>query len=157
GLGAAFFVFRHVGAPAPSSTAPAGPRGTIAFVRLHPGSLFGDLFTIDAAGGSGPRRVTSSGVGSVQTALSPDGTRIVFAGGSDIAASWNIYVLDVRTGTVEQLTHSDGRAVPRSPDYAVNEEPSWTPDGHIRFFRNTATKGVPGPAQGLWEMNADGS
>ncbi len=158
GVGGAIAALRHVGGSGDVGTSEQGTNGEIAFVRLEPGAIVGDLFTMNE-NGAGLRRLTRTGNVSVQVALSPDGTRIAFAGTSGAPEDpWNIYVVDADGGDLRQLTHATGHAIPpRSPGFAINEWPSWTPDGRVRYFHDTASRGVPGPGQGLWEMNADGS
>ncbi len=63
-------------------------------------------------------RLTYGAWDDVSPALSPDGTRLVFA--SNRNGYWNFYILDLRTGETQTLTNS--------PEYKGN--PSWSqPDG----------------------------
>jgi len=75
--------------------------------------------------------------------VSPDGASILFASGTERDLdSWEIYVLNVESGNVTQLTDNS------EPDWY----PSWHPDGSkILFLRS----GIGGAA--LMEMRADGT
>lgn len=65
------------------------------------------------ADGSGLQRLTAEPGEEINPAWSPDGTKIAFSGHSDDA--WDIYVVDVESGAVSQLTD----------DPAADVEPSW--------------------------------
>jgi Tol biopolymer transport system component len=161
GVGGMIAALRDVGGSGEVGTPNQRVNGQIVFVRLKPGVFTGDLFSMNQ-NGTGLRRITRTGNVSVQLALSPDGTRVAFAGtsGDPLRDAWNIYVVGADGSNLRQLTHAAGHGdiiPPRSPRWAINEWPSWTPDGRIRYFHDTAHRGVPGPGQGLWEMNVDGS
>ncbi len=54
---------------------------------------------------------------------SPDGKKILMLIGKSMS-ELNIYLLDIETGTLEQLTDREG----------INTDPSWTPDGQEILF-----------------------
>jgi TolB protein len=62
-------------------------------------------------------RLTSGSWQDITPALSPEKNRLAFA--SNRGGFWNLYLLDLRSGEVSQVTNS--------PDYEAS--PSWSPDG----------------------------
>jgi TolB protein len=79
----------------------------------------------------------------VNPAWSPDGTKIVFSWTRGFApGNFNIFVMDVVSRQLTQLTNSEGR----------NENPSWAPDGAHLIYANKR-----GPNSQLWTMLADGT
>jgi tol-pal system beta propeller repeat protein TolB len=70
----------------------------------------------------------------------PDGTRLAFAGKD--GDNWDLYVIELATGQVDQLTSTG----------ASESAPSWSPDGSALVF----TDGVDGRSQ-VFRMNADGT
>jgi len=117
------------------------------------GSVSGDLYRV-MPDGTGLRRLTTSQDMTVLFQVSPDGSKIVFSTGSQFD-SWNVGVMNVDGSRRHMLTEAGPLG---SPTYAVNEFPSWLPDGSaIRYYRNTADMHVPGPGQGLWIVKPDGS
>ena len=67
-------------------------------------------------------RITTSEWNDITPALSPDRTQLAFA--SDRKGSWDLYVMDLKTGNVTQITDS--------PEY--DSAPSWSPDGQWLVF-----------------------
>jgi CubicO group peptidase (beta-lactamase class C family) len=119
------------GAPAWS---PDGMR--IAFVRQA------RVFLLDLRDGSVSRLIGMPD-SSFYPAWSPDGSQIAFVAKGEL--TWEIFALDVRAGTVRQLTRA---ADPGSP----SQGPSWSPDGRrIAFDRKH------GEEFDIHVMNADGT
>lgn len=121
--------------------------GLIAFTRA-------DGLYVMRADGSGARRVMPA-LYAGGTAWSPDGTKLVFAGGE------GIWVMDangrhqVRVATGGSpywlgLIPSRGLFYPRATNFG---SPTWSPDGRRIAF--TAFQGVEN--RDIWVMNADGS
>jgi TolB protein len=77
-------------------------------------------------------RIAFSSVGGgsfgAQLSWSPDGTRLAFARGGYL----NIYVLEIASGELRQLTHRVGD----------NEYPTWSPDGQLLAYIARAFNGV---------------
>lgn len=73
-------------------------------------------------------------------ALSPDGSRLAFQSRKD--GNWEIYVLDLNTGSITRLTK----------DTAYDGAPSWSPDGKQLVFESYRTLDLD-----VWKMNADGT
>ena len=72
--------------------------------------------------GSPLMRITSGAWNDIAPALNPDRARLAFA--SDRAGSWDLYVMDLRSGSITQVTDS--------PEY--DSAPSWAPDGQWLAF-----------------------
>ena len=104
-----------------------------------------ELFLLDFGqlGIQGPRfeRILPAGTRAGEPAVSPDGSRIAFAG---TAADGSVNVWTVRTdGTdLRRLTNDAFRA----------DQPAWSPNGARLAFRSFR-RGIPE----IWIMNADGS
>lgn len=119
--------------------APDGAR--IAFVSNRADNRF-ELYITDAQGGGPVRRLTTGLGGDVRSpSWSPDGKKIAFSVG-DRAAS-DLYVLDLPTGAVRQLTKNAGR----------NATPAWSPRGTYLAFASDRDGG----SFGIYTMLADGS
>lgn len=83
-----------------------------------------DLFRFDSGAGMEPELLTEPGTDEGMSyfypAISPDGRRIAFAGVSSASANADIFVLELATGNMRNLT--------MTPE--VNEtHPDWSPDG----------------------------
>lgn len=104
-------VVHQLGAGAQAAWSPDGLR--LAFVRD------GDVWTIDAAGGTG-RRLTSDGAAS-SPVWSPDGTTLAWVDDGLLA-----------------LGPADGSAPPRTLAEGVSAAPAWSPDGtRLAFERRS--------------------
>jgi Tol biopolymer transport system component len=117
------------------SWSPGGDR--IALVATPSGGA--NLFLATSAANSLPAVAPGSGAGAtvVEPAWSPDGNLIAFA--STRAGTTQIFLLDLRTGTVSQLTSGPTPA----------GQPAWLPDGRLVFTR------FDGSATSLWWTETD--
>src|SRR5215211_1702061 len=68
------------------------------------------------------KRVTSGDWDDITPAASPDGERIAFA--SNRSGFWDLYLLDLESGDVTQLTNTP----------AYEGAPTWSPDGTFMAF-----------------------
>jgi Tol biopolymer transport system component len=95
------------------------------------------------ADGSNQRNLTQHPALDTKPSWSPDGHRLAFA--SSRSGLWEIYVIDISSGEVEQLTDST-----KVDGYASS--PSWSPDGkHIAYELARNGKG-----RDIYIMDADG-
>ncbi len=92
--------------------------------------------------GTNLRRLITAGGDAEAPSWSPNGLFITFAWRVTETGEWDIYVIEIATGRIIQLTHNAGR----------NEHPTWSPDGRHIAFESTRT----GTRQ-IWTMLADGS
>ncbi len=67
-------------------------------------------------------RITTGAWNDTAPALSPDRTQLAFA--SDRSGFWDLYVMDLQSGEIKQITNS--------PEY--DSAPSWSPDGQWLAF-----------------------
>jgi TolB protein len=100
------------------------------------------------ADGSGGHLAYDSGRDDSAPAWSPDGTKLAFEIHGPVAAvDGDIFVLDLATGTVTQLTADP-------PDAPVHDEgPAWSPDGTMIAFTSERAD----PNGDVWIMGSDGS
>ncbi len=93
--------------------------------------------------GSGQRQISRGMFDEREPAVSHDGTRIAFSSdrGNPLGSDYNIFVLDMRSGEIRQLTH----------DPAEDSMPSWSPDDRQIIFASTRDNG-----HGVWAVDADG-
>ena len=116
--------------------------GQIAWVSGRSG--LPQIYVMDADG-SNVQRMTEQGY-AVSPAWSPNGLLLAFAWvrnyGPGVLGGQDIYLMDIASRQIVQLTHDGGR----------NDFPSWSPDGrHIAFQSNRS-----GTEQ-IWSVLADGS
>src|SRR5262249_12822842 len=106
--------------------------GTVASVARRPAPPSGP------SGALTPVRVSTSGSGNVEPALSPDGSAIAFT--SNRSGSFEIYVAGLAPGSQEIAITRDG---------ANNMQPAWSPDGQwIAFYSRNGG--------GLWIVPSTG-
>jgi TolB protein len=116
--------------------------GQIAFVSGQSG--LPQIYIMDADG-SNVQRVTDQGY-AVSPSWSPNGMLLVFSWirnyGPGVLGGADIYLMDIASRRIVQLTHDSGR----------NDFPSWSPDGrHIVYQSNV------GGTEQIWSVLADGS
>jgi Tol biopolymer transport system component len=110
----------------------------ILFTSNREGGAF-QLFRM-ADDGSGVQRATGAAMEAVQFDLSPDRTKAVFV--SVQAGRPDLYVADLQTGRVKQLTH----------DAAMEATPTWSPDGKTVVYQSYLSSRPL-----LYIINADGT
>ena len=140
------------------SWSPDGER--IAFVsdrdghpHFIPGWFTYEIYVMDADGGN-QRRLTNNPADDRGPSWSPDGKRIVFMSMRDghiidFAPTYEIYVMDVDGGNLQNLTNN-----PSDDRY-----PSWSPDGKRVVFvseRPGHFRGKAGITTEIYVMDADG-
>jgi len=95
--------------------------------------------------GTNPQRLTDQGY-AVSPSFSPNGQFLAFAWirhyGPGAPGAQDIYVMDIASRQIVQLTHDAGR----------NDSPSWSPDGRHLVFQSTRSG-----SEQIWSMLADGS
>ncbi len=104
-----------------------------------------ELFIMNADG-TDPQRLTHNNVLDVDSSWSPDGKRIAFS--STRSGEWEVFVIELATRAVTQLTGIEGGEGSGSPD--------WSPDGtQITFERFVPIKNGISPKT-IYVMSADG-
>ena len=98
-----------------------------------------DIYSVSAAGGSEPRRLTTAPGIDVGGSFSPDGRRIVFE--SDRSGGQQLYVMDASGGNERRISFGAGR----------HATPEWSPRGDLIAFTRT------GGTFRIGVMRADGS
>lgn len=112
----------------------------MAFVSDRSGS---PQIYIMSADGTNLRRMTTAQQGGDASApsWSPNGLFIAFHWRVSETGTYDIYIMEIATGRIIQLTHDAGR----------NEHPTWSPDGRHLAFESTRS----GSRQ-IWTMLANG-
>jgi TolB protein len=111
----------------------------LAFVSDRSGSPQIYLMNPD---GTNLRRLITGGGDASEPSWSPNGLFMAFEWRVSDTGTYDIYVVEIATGRIIQLTHDAGR----------NEHPTWSPDGRHLAFESTRTG-----ARQLWMMLADGT
>jgi TolB protein len=111
----------------------------IAFVSDRSGS---PQIYIMSADGTNVRRLITQGGDASGPAWSPNGLFIAFHWRVTETGTYDIYVIEIATGRIIQLTHDARR----------NEHPTWSPDGRHLAFESTRS----GTRQ-VWRMLANGT
>ncbi len=111
----------------------------IAFVSDRSGS---PQIYIMSADGTNVRRLIAEGSDASSPSWSPNGLLMAFNWRVTETGTYDIYVVEIATGRIVQLTHDAGR----------NEHPTWSPDGRHLVFESTRS----GSKQ-VWTMLADGT
>ena len=124
--------------PAYPSWSPRGDR--VAFQAYMGGTYH--IWTM-RPDGSDRRQLTTGGWDDREPVYSPDGSQIAFASDRG-GGSYNVWVMDVRSGALRQLTHAGAGA--------SNYQPAWSPDGtRIAYVEDNAD------AQLIAAIAADGT
>ena len=111
----------------------------IAFVSDRSGT---PQIYIMSSDGTNLRRLITYGGDANGPSWSPNGLFIAFSWGEVGTGAYDIYVINISTGQIIQLTHGEGR----------NTHPSWAPDGRHIVFVSTRNGGH----RQIWTMLANG-
>ena len=98
-------------------------------------TALGHLFQLPTTGG-GAKQLTFGPYYDSAPAISPDGTRVAFISDRKVSSQGNVFVLDLASGQIRQLT-----------DEAWADRPVWSPDGKSLAFLSYQ---VIGPAGNYW-------
>ena len=97
---------------------------------------------IMSSDGTNLRRLITAGGDASAPSWSPNGMFIAFHWRVSDTGTYDVYVVEIATGRIIQLTHDAGR----------NESPSWSGDGRRLVFQSTR-----GGTRQVWTMLADGT
>lgn len=106
-----------------------------------------ELFLMDSDGGNVQQLTDNSAFDGMDT-WAPDGRRIAFT--SSLNGGFDIYVMDILTRKVKQLTRNPGNR-----EWAKNA--SWSPNGKLIAYVQAINGGFLNSGQTIYVMNADGS
>ena len=98
-------------------------------------NALGHLFQLPTTGG-GAKQLTFGPYYDSAPAISPDGTRVAFISDRKVSSQGNLFVLDLASGQIHQLTEE-----------AWVDRPVWSPDGKSLVFLSYQ---VTGPAGNYW-------
>lgn len=116
----------------------------IAFNSLRGG--FGVTVWVMNADGSQPENLTPSFAGATRFSWSPDSSRLVFDGSVSADDGNDVYIVDLATGALDNLTDGTDAAM-----YA-EAQATWSPDG-----AQVAYQGDSDGNQEIYRINADGT
>jgi len=102
------------------------------------------IYTMESDG-TNVQRMTDQGY-AVSPSWSPNGQFLAFSWirhyGPGAPGAWDIYIMDIASKQIVQLTHDGGR----------NDFPSWSPDGRHIVFQSSRSG-----SEQIWTMLADGT
>ncbi len=104
-----------------------------------------EVFVMNADG-TNPQRLTYNNVFDVDSSWSPDGKRIAFT--STRTGAWEVFVIELATRTLTQITGFEEDAGSASPD--------WSPDGTQIVFERFISIGNGISPKTIYVMSADG-
>jgi TolB protein len=110
----------------------------IAFVSDRSGT---PQIYIMSSDGTNLQRLITYGGDANSPSWSPNGMFMAFCWGEVGTGAYDIYIINIATGQIVQLTHGEGR----------NTHPSWAPDGRHIVFTSTRTG-----HREIWTMLANG-
>ncbi len=110
----------------------------IAFVSDRSGT---PQIYIMASDGTNLRRLITYGGDANAPSWSPNGLFMAYSWGVVETGTYDVYVINIATGQIVQLTHGEGR----------NTHPAWAPDGRHIVFTSTRTG-----HREIWSMLANG-
>ena len=95
-------------------------------------TALGHLFQLPTTGGEA-KQLTFGPYYDSAPAISPDGTRVAFISDRDVSSQGNVFVLDLGSGQIHQLTEE-----------AWVDRPVWSPDGKSLLFLSYRVTGPAG-------------
>ena len=95
-------------------------------------TALGHLFQLATTGGEA-KQLTFGPYYDSAPAISPDGTRVAFISDRDVSSQGNVFVLDIASSQIHQLT-----------DEAWVDRPVWSPDGKSLLFLSYRVTGPAG-------------
>jgi Tol biopolymer transport system component len=128
-----------------SYTGPSwGPGGEKLVIASNlQGSAEWDIYSVNADGSGVAHFFAGPSNGDFAPSWSPDGSQVVFQSAPDPAAGFDIFLYDVATQVITNLTNSVGD----------DELPSWSPDGTRVLFQTI----IRGSGTNLSVINPDGT
>src|SRR6058998_2166108 len=127
--------------PAPVAGAYASTNGILAFRTDRSGR--GEIYTMDASGGSLTNLTRSTGVQDLDPAWSPDGTMIALARRIKQTQKPDLFLMNANGGGRIRLTTTQ----------VAERNPAWSPDGTMIAFSSRTSP--PGPFR-IFVISADG-